>query len=72
MNMHQIREEMPVVSADGLVVGHVQSVDIDGFLMNTGHYFGDGDVSSAFGGEVYLRKRAADVLGIDAEAQPGV
>lgn len=66
INHRQIHEGMTVVSADGRALGRVASIDADGFVLDNGVRLTAPDAGNVFGGEVFLRKRAADVL--DAEA----
>lgn len=69
-----IRPGMPVLSSDGFALGHVLSVDADGFVVAGGgmvhgdHRVVPGEVSGIFAGEIYLRKRAADVAAMGPEA----
>ena len=66
----QIHEGMTVVSADGRALGRVATIDADGFVLDNGVRLGAADAGNVFGGEVFLRKRADDVL--EAEAgMPG-
>lgn len=72
----RIRPGMTVLSSDGLAFGRVRRVDPDGIAIEGGklvhgeHHVGIGEISGVFAGEVYLRKRAADVAAMPSEAEP--
>ena len=65
---------MTVVSADGLAVGRVSQCSSDGVVIDGSgilhgqHTLGMGEIAGVFAGEVFLRKRAADVA--DAPEAP--
>lgn len=74
MDKKRISEGMPVVSADGRALGHVAQVESDGFVLDTGVRLAAAEVGNIFGSEVFLRKRATDVLEAETEipGQPSI
>jgi hypothetical protein len=74
----RIHPGMTVVSSDGMAFGRVSRVDADGLVIGGGrlvhgdHRVSTSDISGIFAGEVYLRRRAADVAAMPAgsEDQP--
>ena len=71
----RIRPGMTVVSADGMAFGRILRVDADGVVIGGGklvhgeHRVSAGDISGIFAGELYLRKRAADVAAMPSGSE---
>lgn len=71
----RIRPGMPVISSDGMAFGRVSRVESDGLVIAGGklvhgeHRVSASDISGIFAGEVYLRRRAADVAAMPPGAE---
>lgn len=67
MRNDSIRPGMNVLSADGLAVGRVRTLDADGAMLSGlgmlhgDHHIDFASVAGVFDGEVYLRLRAGEL-----------
>ena len=73
MENEQIQPGMMVLSADGLAVGRVRTVDADGAtlsghgMLHGDHHIDIASVAGIFDGEVYLRLRAGELADAPSE-----